>query len=195
MMRQGAADHWNHFALQKHNQHSLSLGLFSSSIILFLFLICCHRSPSVKKTWKLEDAAFHLFSSVASHFSLPALQSQNCNTTRANICCQACSITAVWISSQQLGGNAPSCLDKNIKWLGNKGLGKAVYKVHAWETQEHRLSHKENSTGHEVNNNLDLFIYGKSAILLLTYFVSAIICHSAFSNCYWKKGWNHTLRA
>lgn len=37
----------------------------------------------------------------------------------------------MWISSQQLGGNVPSCLDKNIKWLGNKELGKAVDKVHA----------------------------------------------------------------
>lgn len=142
MMRHWAADHRNHFALQKHNQHSLSLGYFSSCMILFPLLICCHQSLSVKETWKPEYAAFHLFSLVASQSSLPALQSWNCNTTRANICIvRHAALLLVWISSQQLGGNAPSCLDKNIKWLGNKELGKDVYKVHAWETQEHSLSH------------------------------------------------------
>lgn len=94
MMRHWAADHRNHFAPQKYNQHSPSLGYFSSCMILFPRLICCHQSLSVKKTWKPDYAAFHLFSLVASQFSLPALQSWNCNTTRANICCQACSTTA-----------------------------------------------------------------------------------------------------
>lgn len=94
MMRHWAADHRNHFSLQKHYQNTLSLRFFSSSIILFPFLLCCHQSLLVKKTWKLEDAAFYLFSLVASQFSLPDLQSQNCNTTRANICCQVCSTTA-----------------------------------------------------------------------------------------------------
>lgn len=56
--------------------------------------------------------------------------------------CHACGVTARVDFFPAAGRKCSSCLDKNIKWLGNKELGKAVYKVSARETQgRRRLSH------------------------------------------------------
>jgi len=66
----------------------------------------------VEKASKHEDVAFYLFSLVESHFSLPALQSQNCNTTRENICCHVCSVAARVDFFPAAGRKCSACLDK-----------------------------------------------------------------------------------
>lgn len=148
-MRGWAADHGNHkvktlpsaktystfpqpgiFLMQYHHDH----------VCLPHVLPWVPFSGEKLKTWRCGILLFFLSckTSLRASFAVAELQCYKGKYLLSRMQCYL----IVWISSQQVGGNVPSCLDKNIKWLGNKELGKAVDKVHAWETQGNiRLSH------------------------------------------------------